>query len=42
MLIWTGQFSQYWISTRPLSLRSIEHAKAISEQIPIKGGVGNP
>ncbi len=39
---WTGQFSQSWISTRPLYLRSIEHAIAISEQIPIKGGVGNP
>jgi hypothetical protein len=39
---WTGQFSQSWISTRSLTLRSIEHAMAISEQIPIKGGVGKP
>jgi hypothetical protein len=39
---WTGQFSQSWISTRPLTLRSIEHAMAISEQIPIKGRVVNP
>jgi hypothetical protein len=39
---WTGHFSQSWISTQSLSLRSIEHAMAISEQIPIKGGVENP
>jgi organic hydroperoxide reductase OsmC/OhrA len=39
---WTGQFSQFWISTRSFSLRSIERAIAMSGRITINGGVGNP